>query len=506
MSLYLAPVSPDASGLCRRFLFGGSRRVRGIGIIGGTEQIEFITPGRLEACDTAGWKPALQRAAILATLLLAVVGPAGAAEAPSYDKVQALFAEHCLDCHGSQDPEGKLDLETFGALMKGGDSGQVVVPGKSAESLLVKFLEGKSGREGKNQFMPPGKRKHLSAAEITTVKAWIDAGATGPEGDNVALWTTVPKIAPKVAPRRAIKAMAYAPQPDWIATATYGEVQIRSAKTRELVRTLTGHRGSVNGVVFSKDGGQLFAAAGVTGVFGEVRQWDASKGELIRIIEGHKDSLYAVALSPDGTILATGSYDQKIKLWNTATGVEIRTLSGHNGCIFDLAFRPDGKILASASADRTVKLWDVASGERRDTFSQPTKEVYCVAFSPDGKRLLAGGVDNRIRIWQISEAATETSNPLLDAKFAHEGAILKIAFSPDGRHVLSSADDRTVKLWDAAEVKERLPLEKQPDWAPALAFIHGNSTIALGRMDGSIAFYDVKTGKPLAAGQSVVAR
>src|SRR5205823_3361663 len=130
--------------------------------------------------------------------------------------------------------------------------------------------------------------------------------------------------------------------------------------------------------------------------------------------------------------LATGSYDQKIKLWKVETGEELKTLSGHNGCVFDLAFRPDGKILASASADRTVKLWDVTSGERRDTLSQPLKELYAVAFSPDGKRLYAGGVDNRIRVWEVSEMAAETTNPILYSKFAHEGTILRLAFSSDG--------------------------------------------------------------------------
>ncbi len=187
----------------------------------------------------------------------------------------------------------------------------------------------------------------------------------------------------------------------------------------------------------------------------------------------------------------------KIKLWNLETGKEIRTLSGHNGCVNRLSFRPDGKILASASADRTVKLWDVASGERRETLSQSFKELYAAAFSPDGKRLVAGGADNRIRVWQISETAAETTNPMLDSLFAHEGVILNLVFSADGKMLLSSADDRTIKLWDVDQMKESSLLEKQPDWAPALAFME-SAAIAVGRLDGSVGVYDV-TGKVIAS-------
>src|SRR5206468_4293856 len=113
-----------------------------------------------------------------------------------------------------------------------------------------------------------------------------------------------------------------------------------------------------------------------------------------------------------------------------------------------------------------------------------------------GKHLAAGGVDNRIRVWEISEKAAETTNPLLYARFGHEGAILRIAYSPGGKLLLSSASDQTVKLWNAAEVQEKLVLEKQPDWPPALAFLSDNAFI-VGRLDGTTEFYDTTSGKPV---------
>jgi len=431
-----------------------------------------------------------------AFVLFALTVGVSAAEPPDFARVEEVFNKHCLDCHSATDPEKNLVLENHASLLKGGESGAVVLAGRSSESLLAKFLEGNAGKTGKNQFMPPGKRERLTPAEIALVKAWIDAGAL-PSRESAQPAVRVlklPKIEPKVSPPRAIHALANSASAGLIAVARYGEVELFDARTRSLVRTLAGHRGHVNAVAFSSDG-RLVAAAGEPGQFGEARLWNTTDGSLLRVFEGHKDALYSAALSPDGRVLATGSYDQKIKLWEVATGKELRTLAAHNGAIFGLAFRRDGKVLASASADRTIKLWDVATGRRLDTLSQPLKEQYTVAFSPDGTRLAAAGVDNRIRVWQISATALEGSNSLLESRFAHEGAIMKLAYSADGKTIVSTAEDRTVKLWDALKVTEKLLFEKQPDLAPALGF-SGDDLVVVGRLDGTLEFYDATTGRP----------
>ena len=415
---------------------------------------------------------------------------------PGYETVHAIFDKHCMDCHESKDPEANLVLESFESLMKGGESGAPVLPGKADESLLVKMIEGKIEKEGKKLIMPPGKKKKLDAVEIAAIKAWIQSGAGGPaDGAAFVKKLVVPKIVPKVQPRNSINAIAYSAQNRTMALARYGEVDLISAGTRSLLRNLSGHRGSVNAVVFSANGAQLFAASGENALSGEIKQWNVADGALVHTFEGHKDAIYSMAISSDEKTLATGSYDQKIKLWDVATGKELKTLSGHNGAVFGLAFRPDGKILASVSADRTVKLWDVIKGERRDTLTQSFKEVYAIAFSADGKKLFAGGVDNRIRVWEISEGAAETTNPILESRFAHEGAILRFAFSNNGKLLLSSAEDRSVKLWDAIELKEILVLEPQSDWCAGLAFLDEDKIIAVGRLDGSLAYYDANNGK-----------
>ncbi|HSJ03481.1 MAG TPA: hypothetical protein VK956_13555, partial [Verrucomicrobium sp.] len=295
-----------------------------------------------------------------------------------------------------------------------------------------------------------------------------------------------------------VTSLAYSPKARLIAAGSYGQVRIIDPNGLATLRSLTGIAGKVNTVAFSADGTQVFAAAGDAGVNGIAYQWNVSDGALVRKFEGHNDALYALALAPDGRALATGSYDQKIRVWDLSTGAEVRVLTGHNGGVFGLAFRPDGKILASASADRTVKLWEVATGRRLDTFSQPLKEQWAVAFSPDGQLLAAGGTDNRLRVWQVSTDGVEGSNQLLATRFAHEGALLSVVFSPDGRQIVTTAADRSAKIWSGADFAGVQAMEKQSDWAPAVAAL-GEDKVLLGRLDGTFGVYELATGKPVVA-------
>jgi len=427
-----------------------------------------------------------------------------AAEAPPkvmYAQVRVVMEKHCLSCHDAKQAEGELVMESFESLMKGGDKGPAVLPGRADESLLVLAVEHK-----KKPFMPPKKaRDTLTEQEIALFREWVEGGAPGPragEAAPLAVTISAPTIRPTVAPRKPVRAITYAPREKFAAIARDAQVEIISVMTRDVIRRLEVQKGNVNALTFSTDGSKLVAGAGQAGVAGEIDIWGVADGALLRHLEGHKDAVYSVALSPDGKTLASGGYDSKIILWDVDSGKPARTLEGHNGAILGLAFRPDGNVLASASGDRTVKLWDVKTGERLDTFGESLKELNTVLFSPDGQRVIAAGGDNRIRVWQVSASAKEGTNKLLVAQFAHEGSILRLALSSDGKTLASAADDKTVKLWDAEpdsssgspELKELRALPPQPDWPAALASAADNKVLLVGRLDGSVTFYDPHLG------------
>ncbi len=413
--------------------------------------------------------------------------------APEFNRVQAVLRQYCAGCHSAQEPEHDLVLETYEGILAGGKSGAVVLPGEPDNSRLLLMVEGKL-----QPSMPPEGNEAPTPDEIALLRAWIEAGAPGPTGEVPDRTLLVTPHVPLLAPvRRVINSVAFSPDGKLLAVAEYNGVRLVSAESRATLRRLEGIRGNVTEVSFSADGNHLLAAAGEPGLFGEAVLWHVADGTVAARFLGHTDSLNCAALSPDGTLAATGSYDQTVIIWDVVSGQALRTIKGHNGAVFDLAFHPRRGILATASGDRTIKLWDVASGARLETFGQPLKEQYAVAFSPDGRYVAGGGVDNRIRVWQLSETAQEGTNPLLLTRFAHEGAIIRLVYSPDGATLVSAAEDRTVTVWDTSGYVQRLELERQPDWVPALDVASDNRTLAAGRLDGSLAFYDLSNGSRL---------
>ena len=89
--------------------------------------------------------------------------------------VAPLLVGNCNGCHiNAMRNQGGLRMDNFAQILRGGDSGEIVIPGRSADSLLVKKLRGM----GDGQRMPAGGRPALPEKDIQLIAKWIDEGAT----------------------------------------------------------------------------------------------------------------------------------------------------------------------------------------------------------------------------------------------------------------------------------------------------------------------------------------
>jgi hypothetical protein len=105
--------------------------------------------------------------------------------------IAPMLVGTCFSCHsaGQNADKGGLRFNHFSNLLKGGESGRIVTPGKPADSLLVKKLKGSAGDR-----MPLNK-KPWSDKEIALVEKWIGEGAKYDGGDPMLATETVAAIA-----------------------------------------------------------------------------------------------------------------------------------------------------------------------------------------------------------------------------------------------------------------------------------------------------------------------
>ncbi|MFQ5630042.1 MAG: WD40 repeat domain-containing protein, partial [bacterium] len=77
-------------------------------------------------------------------------------------------------------------------------------------------------------------------------------------------------------------------------------------------------------------------------------------------LNGHRGPALTVAFSPDDKWLASGSWDNTVRLWDTKTSRELDVLSVHNAPVTSVAFYSNGRLLASGSRDKTIRLRDLS--------------------------------------------------------------------------------------------------------------------------------------------------
>lgn len=228
-----------------------------------------------------------------------------------------------------------------------------------------------------------------------------------------------------------------APTPDGariVSTDADGVVQLWNVSDGMLARTLAKTGGPVLSIAVAPQG-EFFVLGGVGTV--TLRRMDT--GEIVWQRNGHGSMIVSdVVFTPDGKQLASGSWDNSVKVWETAKGGLVKALPGTNEAIFRIAISPNGRHLAATSRKGAVTIWSLQSGERETSLAHPQGASHGIAFSPDGRFLAVGTNDSNnqklapIHFWNLeTRMETMTLHPatrwVTDLVFSHEGRTLLAA-------------------------------------------------------------------------------
>ncbi len=127
-----------------------------------------------------------------------------AQSAPDFVKdVRPILQRSCYGCHGPEKQKNGYRLDVRDIAIKGGESGEAaIVPHDARKSPLIRYVNG----EDEEMLMPPKKsdKRRLTATEVETLRAWIDAGPSWPDEfagttDTKPHWSLIPLVKPALA-------------------------------------------------------------------------------------------------------------------------------------------------------------------------------------------------------------------------------------------------------------------------------------------------------------------
>jgi WD40 repeat protein len=369
----------------------------------------------------------------IATVLFLLLGPAAAAQSSPKlaEDAMRLLHNNCLSCHNAEKRKGGLELSSRENLLKGGDNGSVLTPGKPDKSLIVKVLAPDS-----DPHMPP--KKQLSTNQIRLMRRWVSAGApwdtsalakaaasrvvslgdvpssyrpamslaVSPDdqrlviarGDRISIHeitgTNFSAIAERSAHRDVVRSVAWSSDGKFFASGSFRELTLWDTALNQIWSISSNLLDRINALSFAGD--RLIACDGPPAQSGWVRIFSAETGTTITNWQAHSDIIYDVAVSADTKTLATASADGLVKLWEIASGKELSRIEAHIGAVFGVAFNSNATEIVTIGADHQLKVWDVMARESIVTINGKKHPFTSVAWSADGKTVVAGAADGRL--------------------------------------------------------------------------------------------------------------
>ncbi len=383
-----------------------------------------------------------------------------------------FLSDNCVSCHSKSTHKGGLILETPEAILKGGDSGPAVVPGKPLDSLLLKA----SIHEDPDSAMPPRdnkvKAKNLTPVQIGTLQRWIELGAKAGRARVQELkWRPLPSQL------KSILAVASSADGELAACSRGSEISVYQTASSALLFRAQAHQDQVQALAFSPDGRTL-----VSGGFREIKVWQRQQARPAR---GPAQAPGLHAFSPDGRWIAVGD-GASLKVRELGKPDALLQDTGVQGIVTSLVWNADATALAVLGAQKRLTVWSRQEGRILCGADLPF-EGKSLAWRADGKALYTAGGDAIVREWDAVSGA-----PLGERKGLPGGALSLEAH--DTKLAVGCADG-TVWIWEGTQPEAAVKI-KAPVAASLLTFSSDAARIAVAGPDATVRVFD-RAGKIL---------
>ena len=212
-----------------------------------------------------------------------------------------------------------------------------------------------------------------------------------------------------------------------------------------------------------------------------VRIWRRDKREAIAILKGHTGWVTALAIHGQRAVLASGSWDQSIRIWDLESGRPTQTLWGHSGRVRALTYA--GDTLVSAGDDGTLRFWQMPDYKLEKRIEAHKGSITSIALHPASKRLASCSLDGSIAIWSVAKRR------LIRRILSNENPAVAVAFSTNGE-LISAHRDRSLLRWKPGSKKAQ-HLASAASGINALRFDDRRNRIGAALSDGSTVFWSL---------------
>ncbi len=402
-------------------------------------------------------------------------------------EIHPLLKANCQACHNAQTAEAGLSLQSPASILKGGESGPAVVPGKPVESLLLKVASHQNQPQ-----MPPADNdvsaRNLTSHELGLLRLWISQGASGsvpaarritwrpkpstyqpifatdisPDGiwgacgrahrlfvyhlpsQRQAAELRDPALANPGADLEAVRALAFSRDGQWLASGGFRSVRLWRAPHIEQLATWK-TSGTPTALAIGPQ--QTWALTGND--LGKLQLWDLTKRQIQQELDAHLAAVTAIAFSADGESFYTASLDKDVIVWSR-DGSQVGGWKTPS-VVHTMVALPEPNLLLTAGGDHVVRGWDLTMLPVADAVAEPnfelaghTAPITCMAPVPNSSgQILTGSEDGTLRRWDLAKRQPSGS-------FNHQGAVAALAIHPDGTRLASASSNHSVKLWNLA--------------------------------------------------------